>query len=144
MDQKTPSEIINIWQLLCHYCHLVDRGGMDEVVGLFHPDGTLSAPPQSPSTGHDAIREGYNDWYRTAHKPTVWLRHQINTPVIEVNGNRASSACYFTADFLSRKKNTVQALMGRYEDDLIHMEEGWRIWKRTLIVHARMDFGTPK
>jgi hypothetical protein len=36
--------------LLCRYCHLVDRGDMVDVVGLFHPEATLILPPNPPAT----------------------------------------------------------------------------------------------
>jgi ketosteroid isomerase-like protein len=144
MTQPTTTDELSIWQLLCRYCHLVDRGDMADVTDLFHPEGTLIFPPSPPAEGREAIRQAYDDWLRAARQPTGWLRHQINTPLIEVDGDRATAVCYFTADFLLRKKGRVQALVGRYEDELVRHKGCWRFRRREIIVDARLDFGEPR
>ena len=132
-----------IWNLMCHYCHLVDRGEMSDVVDLFHPRGTLVLPPDPPATGREAILQGYENWAAGARKPTVWLRHRIDTPWIRIEGDRAFSVCYLTADFLLRKKQRVWCLMGRYEDELVRHEGGWLFWRREIIIASRIDLGPP-
>jgi uncharacterized protein (TIGR02246 family) len=144
MTQSATPDEIAIWQLLCRYCHLVDRGDMADVVGLFHPEGTLVFPPSPPAKGQEAIRQAYDSWLRTAREPTVWLRHQINTPLIDVAGDGATAVSYFTADFLLRKKGRVQALVGRYQDELARHQGRWSLWRREIRVDARLDFGEPQ
>lgn len=144
MIHRTAADEVAIWQLLCRYCHLVDRGEMADLVDLFHPQATLILPPNPPAQGSEAIRRAYDDWEKTARKPTVWLRHQINTPYIRVEGDRAKSVCYLTADFLLKKKNRAQALVGRYEDQLVQTEGEWLFWRREVIIDSRLDFGEPR
>jgi len=143
MTQPTNAEEVAIWQLLCRYCHLVDRGEMAHVVDLFHPDGTLIFPPNPPAKGRDEIRRAYDDWVRTAREPTVWLRHRISTPLIDVSGDRATAVSYLTADFLLRKKRRVQALVGRYQDKLVRHQGIWLLLHREILVDARLDLGEP-
>ncbi|MBU2549126.1 MAG: nuclear transport factor 2 family protein [Proteobacteria bacterium] len=132
-----------IWSLMCHYCHLVDRGDMADVVALFHPEGTLILPPDPPATGREAMARAYEKWAEGARKPTVWLRHRIDTPWIRIDGDRAVSVCYLTADFLLRKKQRVQTLVGRYEDELIRHEGRWMFWRREIVIASRIDLGPP-
>ena len=143
MTQSTTVDEVIIWQLLCRYCHLVDRGDMADVVDLFHPEATLVLPPNPPAKGREAIRKAYDDWLHTAREPTVWLRHMISSPFIDVDGDRAAAISYLTADFLLRKKGTIQALVGRYQDELVRNEDRWLLWRREVLVDARLDFGKP-
>jgi len=143
MTQPTTPDEVAIWQLLCRYCHLVDRGDMTDVVNLFHSEGTLILPPGPPAKGREAILEAYNNWRRMARDPTVWLRHQVSTPSIAVEGDRATAVSYLTADFLLRKKGRIQALVGRYQDELVRQEGRWLLWRREILVDARMDLGEP-
>jgi ketosteroid isomerase-like protein len=143
MIQSTTGDQVTIWQLLCRYCHLVDRGNMEDVVELFHPDATLVFPPNPPARGWEAIRKAYDEWVRTAREPTVWLRHKISSPYIDVDGDQATAVCYLTADFLLQKKGTIQALMGRYQDELVRNGERWLFCRRDILIDARIDLGTP-
>jgi ketosteroid isomerase-like protein len=143
MNELQTADEMAIWQLLCRYCHLVDRGEMKDVVNLFHPEATLIFPPNPPAHGKEAIEQTYDNWLQTAREPTVWLRHQISSPFIDVEKDRATSICYLTADFLLRKKQKVQALVGRYEDKLVRHNGRWLFWHRKIIVEARLDLGEP-
>jgi len=134
---------VAIWQLLCRYCHLVDRGEMTHVVDLFDPEGTVVFPGKPAAKGRGAILEAYDNWRRSAREPTVWLRHQITTPSIAVDGDRATAVCYLTADFLLRKKGRVQALAGRYEDELVRRDGRWLFWRREILIDSRVDWGEP-
>ena len=144
MAQAPAADEVTIWQLLYRYCHLVDRGSMAEVVDLFHPEGTLVFSPNPPAEGRAAVRRAYDEWMRTAREPTEWLRHQINTPLIAVDGDRATAVSYFTADFLLQKRNRVQALTGRYDDELVRHDRRWQFWRREILVQARLDLGEPR
>jgi ketosteroid isomerase-like protein len=141
--KKPDAPEISIWQVLCRYCHLVDRGEMTQVVELFDPEGTVVFPGKSPAKGHGAILEAYESWRRGAREPTVWLRHQVTTPSIVVDGDRATAMCYLTADFLLRKRGRVQALTGRYEDELVRKGDRWLFWRREILIHSRVDWGEP-
>lgn len=143
MIQLNIGDKVAIWHLLCRYCHLVDRGDMTDVVNLFHPDGVVVFPSSPPARGREAILEAYKNWQRTAREPTVWLRHQINTPFIVVDGDRATSTCYLTADFLLLKKRRVQAMTGRYQDELVRQEGRWLLWQRDILIDSRVDLGEP-
>jgi ketosteroid isomerase-like protein len=142
-SQPSIPDEVAIWQLLCRYCHLVDRGEMTDVINLFHPEATLIFPPSPPAKGHKAILEAYTIWRRTAREPTVWLRHQLSTPFITVKGSRATAVSYLTADFLLRKKGRVEALVGRYQDELLQQDDHWLLWRREILIDARLDLGEP-
>ena len=140
---EPSKDCIAVWQVLCRYCHYVDRRSMSDVAGLFHPEAEFIFPPNPPAAGREAILESLEEWDKTARRPTAWLRHRIDTPMIEVDGDRATSVCYMTADFLLEKKNSVQALIGRYEDEFIRYEGRWMISRREIIIHNRIGWGRP-
>ena len=143
MTHPVDTNEVSIWQLLCRYCHLIDRGDTTDVINLFHPEGTLIFPPNPPAKGHNEIRKIYEKWIRTARAPTVWMRHNISTPLIDVNDARATAISYFTADFLLREKNRIHALVGRYQDQLKRHDDLWLFWHREILVDSRLDLGEP-
>jgi hypothetical protein len=54
-------DIIEIEQLLYRLCHALDRGTVDEIVEVFHPDAVFVPRYQShaPVQGRDALREWF-------------------------------------------------------------------------------------
>lgn len=134
--QRTSRDIVAIEQVLNRYCHMLDRGDVDEVVELFTEDAVLI--PEYEGTGEHAGRARVRSWYenyaRTVVDTTVGLRHRISTPMIEVTGDTARAVCYLDADAVGRASGKRSLTGGRYEDELRRTPEGWRICRRRIVI----------
>ncbi|NQV21016.1 MAG: nuclear transport factor 2 family protein [Rhodospirillales bacterium] len=120
---------------LAAYCHAVDRGTLDEVAELFHENAVMTPAYEggAPLHGRDAIRgwyANYNTYFRSDQ--VTHLRHQITTPVIQVNGNEATSTCYFDADVLDADKKESLRFYGRYDDKLVKEDGRWVFMDRVI------------
>jgi hypothetical protein len=60
--------------------------------------------------------------------------HMIGNPRITLEGDRATSSCYVQAQHFLASKMGANTLMagGRYEDELVRTEDGWRIRSRVM------------
>ena len=128
---------IAIMQLLHRYCHVVDRGTADEVAELFHRDGVLLPRFESDERceGREAVRGWYARYMENFRAKVRYLRHKIESPVIEISGNEATSVCYLDADSITISKNIANVAFGRYDDKLI--KDAGRRWlkERTIILY---------
>jgi hypothetical protein len=124
-----------IEQLLHRYCHALDRGGIDEVVELFHRDAVLLPAYDSDDrlVGREAVRGWYANYDQTLRANVRYLRHKISCPVIEVSGDAATSVCYLDADAIPTGSDAPFVLVGRYEDQLVKDEERWWFKERRII-----------
>jgi len=126
-----------ILQVLHKYCHVVDRGTADEVAELFHRDGVLLPRYESDERceGREAVRGWYARYMENFRAKVRYLRHKIESPVIEIAGNEATSVCYLDADSITISTNAANVAFGRYEDKLIKDEGRWWFKERTIIVY---------
>ncbi|MBI3303097.1 MAG: nuclear transport factor 2 family protein, partial [Deltaproteobacteria bacterium] len=110
-----------IQQLLHKYCHVIDRGTADEVAALFHRDGVLLPRYESDERyeGRDAVRGWYARYMENFRAKVRHLRHKIESPVIEIAGNEATSVCYLDADYITTETNQATVGFGRYEDKFV-------------------------
>lgn len=138
---STASSIVEdhlaILQLLHKYCHAVDRGTAEDVAALFHRTAVLLPRYESDERyeGREAVR-GWYQRYMENFRPTVrYLRHKIESPVIEITGNEATSVCYLDADAITVAIDEAMVVFGRYDDKFI--KEGGRWWfkERAIIVY---------
>ncbi|KAK5113607.1 hypothetical protein LTR85_010836 [Meristemomyces frigidus] len=65
----------------------------------------------------------------------VSTQHAFTTTVIDIHGQTANSTTYYTASHFGHGvyEGAVLYAYGKYFDDLVQMEEVWRIQNRTLI-----------
>lgn len=128
-----------ILQLLHKYCHAVDRGMAEHVADLFHQDGALL--PRFESDERYAGREAVLGWYarymENFRAKVRFLRHKIVSPVIEINGNEATSVCYLDADSISIANNVANVAFGRYDDTFVKDQGRWWFKERVIIVYYR-------
>ncbi|MEW6296732.1 MAG: nuclear transport factor 2 family protein [Thermodesulfobacteriota bacterium] len=137
-------DYIAIQQLLHRYCHVVDRGTADEVAELFHRDGALCPRYESDERyeGREAVRGWYARYMENFRTKVRHLRHKIESPVIEITGDEATSVCYLDADSISLSSNEPSVAFGRYEDKLIKDGGRWWFKERTIIVYYSYPIGT--
>ena len=133
----TVEDHIAIMQLLHKYCHAVDRGTADDVAALFHRDGALLPRFESDDRcqGREAVREWYARYMEKFRAKVRYLRHKIESPVIEINGDEATSVCYLDADSIAIPTNVASVAFGRYDDILVKDEGRWWFKERTILVY---------
>lgn len=129
-------DIVAITQLLNRYCHHLDRGEVEALLRLFADDAVLIPEYEGSGehTGMDAIRAWYQTYARNVVGGTSGLRHKISTPMIDVDGDRATSVCYLDADSVSRESGKRSLAGGRYEDELRREGDGWRLVRRRIVI----------
>ena len=117
--------------LIAHYNLAGDRGWIDDMLGLFAPDATLTIDGVD-HVGRDAIRAVFTQ--ATGPHPEL-IRHFTATIQIDVPAaGQASSRCYFQV-------LTVEGLdhWGRYTDRFAVVDGEWRFTHRSV----RVDGATP-
>lgn len=129
-------DVVAIEQLLNRYCHKLDRGEIDAVVGLFADDCVLIPEYEGGArhAGIAAVRAWYTGYAATTIAAVRGLRHKISTVMIDVNGDSATAACYLDADSMHRTSGTRSLVGGRYEDRLVRTSAGWRIAERRIVI----------
>ena len=134
-------DIAAIKQTLASYCHRVDRGTATEVAELFAEDAILSPHHDGEYEvyGRDGIREWYAFYHQTLGASVTNLKHLIQSIMIEVDGDSASSVCYLTAYFISKEDKTAYQVHGTYHDTLVRSGEQWLF--RTRLIEV--EFMTP-
>ena len=131
MEQWELAAREHIRDLVAHYNLAGDRGWIDDMLGLFAPDATLTVDGVD-HVGLDAIRSVFTD--ATGPHPEL-IRHFTATLQIDVPApDHASSRCYFQV-------LTVSGLdhWGRYADRYTTVDGEWRFSHRSV----RVDGATP-
>jgi hypothetical protein len=134
---STAEDLLAIQQLLHKYCHVVDRGTVDEIAELFHQDAILLPAYEGDEryVGREAIRGWYANYDKTLRSNVRFLRHKIESALIEVSGNEATSVCYLDADAIPKESNEPMIVFGRYDDKLIRDQGQWWFKERKIIVY---------
>ncbi len=130
-------DYLAIQQLLHKYCHVVDRGTADEVAALFHRDAVLLPRYESDERyeGREAVRGWYQRYMENFRSKVRYLRHKIESPVIEITSNEATSVCYLDADSITASVNEANVAFGRYDDKFIKDGGRWWFKERTIILY---------
>ncbi|HEV8715194.1 MAG TPA: nuclear transport factor 2 family protein [Candidatus Binatia bacterium] len=126
-----------IQQLLHKYCHVVDRGTAEEVAALFHRDAVLLPRHESDERyeGREAVHGWYQRYMENFRAKVRYLRHKIESPVIEITGNEATSVCYLDADSITASVNEANVAFGRYDDKFVKDEGRWWFKERAIILY---------
>lgn len=116
------------------YCWALDTHRWDELDAVFLPDATarLGSPELR---GVEAIKERV----AAALSPLDDSQHMVNTHQVVIDGDSATSRCYFFAQHVRRgasesgRGGALYIVAGRYEDRCLRTVDGWRIAHRDLI-----------
>jgi uncharacterized protein (TIGR02246 family) len=131
------SDIVEIEQLLYRYCFAVDGGEAETVAGLFAEDAVLVPvyTGEAPVEGRAAILGWYQRYGQAVNARSNHLRHVVSTPVIDVDGDRASAQCYLTANSVSKTSGMASWTAGAYRDELVRRDGRWLFKRREIYVH---------
>lgn len=129
MDARELESRGHIRDTIARYAHCVDGGRFDELVELFAPDGILEVEGEPAHRGRDAIRAFVTGTGRdlAAGTGAPNIRHHVSNVLIELDGpDRARARCYF----LVTDRGVDH--WGRYRDDLVRTDDGWRFAHRRV------------
>ncbi|MDR7303977.1 nuclear transport factor 2 family protein [Haloactinomyces albus] len=127
---STRTEIENT---LNRYALGYDDGDLAMVKDTFTPEAVLSLRVAGgdligPFEGRDAILTMMRD---AAHSQNDQRRHVTSNIIIDADDDRATSMSYLT--IFSAQNGTLTALStGKYEDELVRTEGGWKLSKRHI------------
>jgi 3-phenylpropionate/cinnamic acid dioxygenase small subunit len=118
---------IEIQELMNRYAQMVDEKEWARMDTVFAPGATVDYT----STGGKAgpYRETL-EWLGRALEPWPLNLHYITNLSIELDGDRARSSCYFHAPMGRATDDGGQLVItnaGRYDDELVRTDDGWRI-----------------
>jgi hypothetical protein len=112
------------------YCWALDTHAWDDLDGVFTPDA--AADLGGAYSGLDAIKDRVS---------SVLLRlrasqHMVSTHQVAVDGDRATCRCYLQAQHVRELDGGEAQILvgGRYDDELVRTDGGWRIARRALTV----------
>lgn len=118
-----------IVELTHRYCWLLDSRDFAGLDSVFAPDAT--AELLSPIlVGRDAIRARIS----AALAPFDATQHTVTNHMISIEGDRATCRCYLHSQHVRHAAggSPNYVIAGRYEDELTHTSDGWRITFRRL------------
>ena len=118
---------VAIGDLLARYCHNFDSGNADGVAELFTEDGVFDPGVAGfePVQGREIIREFVGSM------PAGMVHHVTTDAAYDVTGDVATGI----ASFIVVAKGAF-VTVGRYHDDLVRVDEAWRIRRRVAVADA--------
>jgi len=135
-----------ITDVLHRYSRGLDRMDREMTLSCWHPGGTDSHGPT-----YTGSAEGFVEWLWPVHGAMEVTRHVVTNIIIEVNGDKAGSECYWTLTLRMKGSDGVRYdLMGqgRYVDQLERIDGVWAIRHRQSIGDwgriepVRLEFGS--
>jgi hypothetical protein len=136
----SADDVIAIQQLAVSYADAMSRGDAGTAVLTFTSDGRLETPSAEPVIGHAALETTIAE--KISALQLVF--QTVHLGLIAVDGDHA--AARFPITEWSRRAYDDQPFLflGWYEDQVIHLAEGWRFSRRRLVprTFARPNFMT--
>jgi ketosteroid isomerase-like protein len=135
-DQPVADQLA-IVSLLNQYCHVVDRGTVDEIAALFADDAILRPLHEGGDIfeGRAAIRAWFESYDKRVRAARRYRRHRISVPFITVKGDAATAECYLDSSAVLIAEGVINVSAGRYEDKLVKMDGRWFFKDRTIIIN---------
>jgi hypothetical protein len=128
MDARRLADELAIRRLLAAYCHHCDDGRFSELVDLFAP-GASFVHGETKVAGHAALRGFFEERQGLLEQRG---RHLTVNSVIDLDAGTARVLSDFVYLKLVEGQFTL-AVVGRYRDDFIRMEDGrWRFARREV------------
>ena len=119
----------DVQHLAIRYADALDRRDWALLRTCFRPDASI-VYPFGPVDGYEAIER----LCRQALDPLDATQHLLGNFAIEVLGDRATCSSYFQAQHVraGTAGGDSYTVGGRYLDDLVHTDGGWKISRRRL------------
>lgn len=133
-DQQELASVLNaadyqaITALYARYSQSFDSADYRGCAELFSPDGTFSVPQRDPITGTANLLAFFQAATERSRGTTHFVANIALTPIspVTVHGTASVLALRVDGDTLRL------AALGRYDDEFIATEAGWRIRLRSM------------
>lgn len=107
----------------------IDTRAVEALGELFTEDAFVDfASVQLP--GRQAVLDLYGG---AMQKQFSWIWHSFHSPIIDVNGDRASGRWTLQGITITHENPTPTTVYGRYCDEFVRTSTGWRISRMVLI-----------
>jgi ketosteroid isomerase-like protein len=134
MDREKIREAVH------RYCWAVDRGTLEDVMRFFDDPCELRLVPGKQYIGKAAVQKWYEAYIENRMEV---LRHLIHNQIITVQGDNATSKCYF--DAVGDLKGEAIVAAGFYDDSLLRVRGKWKFTEKIItldyIVPLREGWG---
>jgi len=120
-----------ITDVLHRYGRGLDRMDREMTLSCWHPGGTDDHAPL-----YSGSAEGFLEWLWPVHAAMEVTRHMVTNIIIEVDGERAGSECYYMVTLRLRGEDGVRYDIigqGRYVDNFERIDDVWAIRHRQSI-----------
>jgi len=155
LDDSPIAQHIAIEQLLFRYAHAIDRPLAEpdalerRISEVFHPNAVVEyvgrdydGPTRFAGAGPDGWLRYFTNWRDMHMRKCQFMRHATSTPVIEIDGDEATSTSYLTGGaYPLAADNSMYISHGLYHDRLV--KEGGRWWIKERRIHILFVLRAP-
>jgi 3-phenylpropionate/cinnamic acid dioxygenase small subunit len=120
-------DLEEIRQLFIDYGHYLDSGEFASYGGLFADDGEVLLGPVGRAKGPAAIEALMAKTMDGARGSSF---HVVSNPIIELDGDRATSEVMWTVVARDKQDNATVTMLGRHRDQLTRERGRWRFLRR--------------
>ena len=107
---------------------LADENRLDDLLDCFVDDLLYDVGDFGTYRGKAALR----GFYEQTVAPFAMRIHHATNQMIELNGARAKSRCYWRAELVLAGKAIVSS--GHYLDELVKVRGEWKVWTRKATI----------
>ncbi|MFA7556062.1 MAG: nuclear transport factor 2 family protein [Spongiibacteraceae bacterium] len=128
---QRAEDILEIQNLFNRYAQYLDNGQFDLYAALFSHDGEVKLGPMGRATGPEAI-EALMTRHLAADVGKSY--HIISNPVIQLDGDIATSTVMWTVILRTEDDNPIISMIGHHRDQLVRENGKWAFKKRSGFV----------
>lgn len=131
MAQQNQSDRLEIYELKYRCCWAIDRNDAQTLTDVFTSDGILRGKRLSEAEPH--VRLNGHEELRSLVEPggeadsTMLTQHRPYNPVLTIDGDTATGKWYVSVISIPESKETIDLLVGTYEDSYRRVDGTWKI-----------------
>jgi len=118
----------DITEVLLRYATGIDRRDWATFRAAFTDDCVLDYGEIGSFTGVDAVTE----FMDRSHAAAGHTMHRLSNIVIALDGDRATARTYIDGLIMAADNASGVNAVGFYDDELVRIDRGWRIARRTF------------
>lgn len=123
-------DVLAIQQLASAYCHHIDGGDGEAWADLFTPDGVFDIVDMIAAEGREALVQNALMFPQFLPGGRHVVQNVFVEPDAAGDADKATMRCYLQFVVVGDEPKIVQT--GRYVDDVVRTDDGWRFARRTL------------